>query len=208
MKRMLFCGLSCALVASVVAASDGSSLRPPVAEVVLARSVQLGSPTVIDLPPPLPSPATPTLSPVPDPLYMPSLQQPSPSLQRSGPLNQQPVDRYTTQYQGGIPFQGSVSPGYPATTVSAQPVALFADVRYHAVRNIAPCAVPTIIQVPDPCSKSSCGKCCVNVEICAPPCDPKLVKVTRDGDRVRFDYGKYAVVAKTVGSHIVVHYHD
>lgn len=208
MRRMLFCGLSCALVVSAVAAGEGNSFRSPVAQAALGQAVELGQPTVIDLPPPLPSPATPTLSPVPDPLYTPSLQQPS----RSMPLNQQPVDRHTTRYRGGVqeavPYQGTVSPAYPVTVSPVQPVALFTDVRYHAVRNIAPCAVPTIIQVPDPCSKGSCCKTCVNVEICAPPCDPKLVKVTHDGDRVRYDYGKYAVVARTVGNHVVVHYHD
>jgi hypothetical protein len=61
--------------------------------------------------------------------------------------------------------------------------------------------------VVDPCDK--CCKRCVNVEVCAPPCAPCDVKVTRDGNRVRYEYaGGYAIVAHTVGDHIVVRYHD
>lgn len=102
----------------------------------------------------------------------------------------------------------------PSTVVSetyvpvAQPAELFSDVRYHGRCNIAPCAVPTIIQVADPCSRHSCCKTYVNVEVCAPPCPPSCVKVTRDGHKVRYDFGEYAVVARTVGNHIVVRYID
>jgi hypothetical protein len=96
--------------------------------------------------------------------------------------------------------------------IIGQPVELFSDVfsdvRFRAVRNISPDAVPTIIQVADPCNKTNCCKNCVYIQVCMPPCDPKCVKVSRDGDAVRYDYGKYAVVARSVGDHIVVRYHD
>ncbi len=126
------------------------------------------------------------LSPVPDPLYyqpgeMPQYQPPAPSY--------------------------SAAP-YTITPSVAQPVELFQNVRYRGSRNIAPCAVPTVIQVADPCSRGDCCKSCVNVQVCVPPCDPATVKVTRDGHKVRYDFGKYAVVAKTVGNHVVVHYQD
>ena len=183
MKRAMFCGLSVALMAGVAFASDRSSLRSSVPAAVLGQPVLLGQPTEILLPP--------TLSPVPDPLYSPSVQQTS--------------NQYSTPYAGSVTTApGTISPGYP---VVSQPIPLFSDVRYHAVRNISPCAVPTIIQVSDPCN-TNCCKTCVNVEVCVPPCDPKCVKVTRDGNKVRYDYGKYAVVAKTVGNHVVVHYYD
>jgi len=118
---------------------------------------------------------------------------------------------------GGIPMPSPLTPvpdpsfsqynGAPVV-VSAQPAELFSDVRYHGTRNIAPCAVPTVVQVTDPCAKRSCCKSCVNVQICVPPCDPTCVKVTRDGNHVRYEYGKYSVVVKTVGHHVVVHYGD
>jgi hypothetical protein len=120
------------------------------------------------------------LSPVPDPVYS---QHPG----------------YSTPAFGGSTL------GYPVDGQSAE---LFSDVRYHGTRNIAPCAVPTIIQVPDPCNRDKCCKSCVNVQVCVPPCEPQRVKVTRDGNRVRYDYGQYSVVVKSVGNHVTVHYGD
>ncbi|WP_010584743.1 hypothetical protein [Schlesneria paludicola] len=114
-----------------------------------------------------------------------------------------------------IPLPSAISPvpdpafsGTTAFPVSSQPLELFQDVRYRSTRNIAPCAVPTVVQVPDPCNRDRCCKTCVNVQICVPPCEPCDIKVTRDGNRVRYDYGKYNVVIRTVGNHVVVHYGD
>jgi hypothetical protein len=128
---------------------------------------------------PVPSPAP--ITPVPDPAYSTS-------------------DPPVTQT---IPMPDASNP-----IVVGQPIQLFEDVRYRAVRNIAPCAIPTIIQVADPCNKSTCCKNCVCIEVCMPPCEPNCVKVSRDGNAVRYDFGKYAVTARTVGNHIVVRYHD
>ena len=166
MKKMMFCGLALALMATVVVAAEGRALRSAVSTAI--------APTLLTQSSSIPS-ALP-LSPTPDPLYSPTNQYVDPGMS-----------------------------GYPAV---GQPLTLFADVRYHGSRNIAPCAVPTIIQVPDPCNKDKCCKSCVNVEVCVPPCDPKKVCVTRDGNKVRYDFGKYAVVVKTVGDHVVVHYWD
>ena len=114
-----------------------------------------------------------------------------------------------------IPLPSPISPvpdpAYSSSTVypiSSQPLELFPDVRYRATRNIAPCAVPTIVQVPDPCNRDRCCKTCVNVQICVPPCEPCDIKVTRDGNRVRYCYGKYSVSIRTAGNHVVVHYED
>ena len=100
----------------------------------------------------------------------------------------------------------------PSTTgtviTSGEPLELFGDVRYHGTRNIAPCAVPTVVQFNDPCNRDKCYKSCVNVQICVPPCEPACVKVTRSGDRVRYDYGEDSVVIRKVGHHIVVHYYS
>lgn len=96
----------------------------------------------------------------------------------------------------------------PSGTVIGQPVELYRNVRYRAERNIACDAVPTIIQVADPCNKTNCCKNCVFIQVCMPPCEPKCVKCSRDGDAVRYDFGKYAVVARSVGDHVVVRYHD
>lgn len=123
------------------------------------------------------------------------------------PLSPTPDPAYSAPGGAYIPNGDPVviSPGTP---IMGQPLELFPDVRYRATRNISPCAVPTIIQVADPCNKDRCCRTCVNIQVCVPPCDPCNVKVTRDGGKVRYDYGKYAVVARTVGNHVVVHYED
>ena len=178
MKKMLFGSLALAFLASIVAAGEGRVLRSSSISVTPVLAAQVSEI-------PLPAP----LSPTPDPAYS----------GYSQPLNQYPSSPYPGM---GDSFGAQ---GYP---VASQPIELFRDVRYHGSRNIAPCAVPTIIQVSDPCNRDRCCKTCVSVQVCVPPCDPQKIKVTRDGDRVRYDYGKYAVVVKTVGHHVVVHYQD
>ena len=59
---------------------------------------------------------------------------------------------------------------------------------------IAPCAQVLVVSVLDPCStKCDCETKCVQVKICAPPCDCPKVKVSRSGRHTRYDFGKYAV---------------
>lgn len=134
-------------------------------------------------------------APVADPAYsqLPPAAEP--------PLHSQPVPAYSQ------PAPVVAQYGYiPVATPIAVPV--HANVRVRDRHNIAPCAVPTLVQVPDPCDP--CGERCVNVEVCVPPCDcPDKVRVTRNGHKVRYDYGKYAVditVRKT--GVIVVDYDD
>src|SRR5438552_17464220 len=77
----------------------------------------------------------------------------------------------------------------PAVTAASTAVPLYCNVKYKGEKNIAPCAVPTIVMVPDPCNDCAC----VAVQICVPPCDCPCVKVKRCGHKVKYDYGKYAV---------------
>ncbi len=129
------------------------------------------------------------------------------SIPMPSPLSPVPDPVYSTPSQ---PMLNQYSPGqveYPYTIAPPSAV-VYQNVKYRSTRNIAPCAVPTIVQVPDPCNKNACCKTCVNVEICVPPCDPKCVKVTHDGNKVRYDYGKYAVSVRSIGHHVVVHYED
>lgn len=114
----------------------------------------------------------------------------------------------------------------PEATVP-QSTELFKCVKYRGLRNVAPCAVPTVVQVPDPCrcsydkSPCKCGTNCkcdcsckcecktVNVQICVPKtcCDVKPC-VTQRGNRTRFDYGKYAVNVYSFAGRLVVDYDD
>ena len=187
MKRTVFGAMSLVLMASVAVAADARALRMSLQ--ATAAPVVLGQPVEIPMPPPL--------SPTPDPAY-------SQGYQPSAPYST--IPQYPVQSPGMID-QGYGIPngGYPAT---ALPVELFPNVKYRATRNIAPCAVPTIVQVADPCNKDRCCKSCVNVQICVPPCDPSKIKVTRNGNKVRYDYGKYAVAITTIGDRVVVHYGD
>ena len=94
--------------------------------------------------------------------------------------------------------------------VDSAPVPLFTNVKYVDKREIHPCAVTKIIQVNDPCAcKDKCNCCgpkCVFIEICVPPCGCEDVICRRDGDRVRYDYGKYAVDVRVKKGNIVVDY--
>ncbi len=117
-------------------------------------------------------------------LPMPAPLSPVPEVQYSGPVTAMPV--------------------MPAT------VELYQNVRYCRERNIAPCAKPVIVQIPDPCACKSacCPTPCVNVQICVPQCGCPCVKVTRCGDRVCFDYGKYEIIVTSGRGRVCVDYRD
>jgi hypothetical protein len=100
-----------------------------------------------------------------------------------------------------VPDQAYVTPSAPVT---AAPVALYCNVKYRDQRNIAPCAVSKIVQVPDPCNPC----CCVNVEICVPPCACECVRVSKCGTRVTYNYGKYQVQVTSRHGRVVVDYDD
>lgn len=92
----------------------------------------------------------------------------------------------------------------PAAPMIVVPAALFTNVRVKDQRNIAPCAVPTVVQVPDPCN--DCG--CVNVQICVPACEPVCVKTSKCGRKVTYDYGEYAVEITSARGRVTVDYDD
>ena len=120
-------------------------------------------------------------------LPMPPPLSSAPEVQYSGPVGQMPV------------------------VTTADPT-LFPCVKYRSTRDIAPCAVPIIVQVPDPCTpRDRCGctpRPCVNVEICVPTCGCPKVTVTRHGNKTRYDYGKYEVTVISLNGRIVVDYDD
>ena len=100
-------------------------------------------------------------------------------------------------------------------------VELFKCVKYKDHDEIAPCAVPKIIQVLDPCAcEDPCNCCerkCVSIKICVPPpceckcaceCEGEQVKVSKNGTRVRYDYGEYAVDVRVKEGYIEVDYQD
>ena len=95
-------------------------------------------------------------------------------------------------------------------------VELFECVKYKDLDEMAPCAVPMVVQVKDPCH--TCDPCdccckpkCVNVKICVPkcvPCGHPVIKCNKDGTRVRYDFGKYAVDVRVKKGYIEVDYQD
>ena len=125
--------------------------------------------------------------PMPAPLTSPTPLPGGADVQYSGPIGQMPV-------------------------VTSADATLFSNVRVRGARNIAPCAIPVVVQVPDPCAcRDRCGcapRPCVNVQICVPPCGCPTVCVTRHGNKTRYDYGKYAVNVITLNGRIVVDYDD
>lgn len=107
------------------------------------------------------------------------------------------------------PFHGEIVPG--PVYVDSAPEPLFTRVKYVDKREMHPCAVKKIIRVNDPCaSKDACDSCgpqCVFIEICVPPCDcEEDIRCRRNGNRVRYDYGKYKVDVRIRKGYIVVDY--
>ena len=104
------------------------------------------------------------------------------------------------------PWLAQPQPMSPAFT-------LYPNVKYIQCRNQHPCPVPMIVSVKDPCSL--CDKCnpcptCVNVQICAPPCDcPCKINCNRDGSKVCYSWGKYSVtITSKKNGQVVVDYND
>jgi hypothetical protein len=142
--------------------------------------------------------------------------QEGPTLTAQAPL--QPVpDAVSTQ--GAVSMQGSIStaqgPAVGAVPIPTQGVAipLYHCVKYKDQRKIAPCAVPMIVMVKDPCAKCDpCNPCapaaCVAVQICVPPCStcPPKVCCKRGGEYVSYDFGKYRVEIRSRNGVVKVDY--
>ncbi len=105
----------------------------------------------------------------------------------------------------------------PGVSGGAVAVALYPCVKYRDLHHVHPCAVPKIVQIADPCNRccdpcSCCKPRCVSVMICVPPqgccsCPPKIT-CSRDGRKLRLDYGKYAVDVRVKKGYIEVDYDD
>lgn len=100
----------------------------------------------------------------------------------------------------------------PVPAASGTAIELFNCVKYKDHDEMAPCAIPKIIQVKDPCACNDpcncCGPKCVYIKICVPPCGCERIKVRKNGDRVRYDYGDYAVDVRVKKGYIEVDYQD
>ena len=112
---------------------------------------------------------------------------------------------------------GMALPGAPGAWAAGSPPmqlapasALFPCVKYRDRRHIAPCAVPMYVAVRDPCERHDRCLCgppkCVLVEICVPPCGAPKITCHRDGTKVRYDYGRYAVNITSRHGVVVVNY--
>ncbi|MEX0716341.1 MAG: hypothetical protein WD066_07140 [Planctomycetaceae bacterium] len=142
---------------------------------------------------------TAQVQPVPEPMYIgPSGQVPAvPGYADPG----QPVPGQPLPY-GPSGSYGPVEP-YPS-----EGMPLYQNVRYEDLRNVHPCAVQTVVMVPDPCADPCCGARCVPVQICVPPYACEEVKVSRGGDKIKYDYGKYQVEIRVKKRYIEVDYDD
>jgi hypothetical protein len=105
------------------------------------------------------------------------------------------------------------APGGEPVVASGAAIPLFECVRYKDECNIAPCAVPQIVTVKDPCDVCDpCNPCaapkCVAVQICVPPCSPCPPKITckRGGEYVKYDFGKYRVEITSRKGKVTVDY--
>lgn len=113
--------------------------------------------------------------------------------------------------QGATPMPGAE----PMPAATGTPITLYHCVRVKDECNIAPCAVPQIVMVKDPCAVCDpCNPCaapkCVAVQICVPPCSecPPRVTCKRGGEYVKYDYGKYRVEITSRKGVVTVDYDD
>jgi hypothetical protein len=128
-----------------------------------------------------------------------------------------PAPTLAVSYQAGPAYADEIAPppahAYPPLThayppalqsyPAGPPPVLFTDVKVRHPRKIHPCAVPTIVEVPDPCDPC----CTVLVEICAPPCELRCVKPNGLLKRqTRFDYGEYKVDIIPRGGRLIIDY--
>ena len=138
----------------------------------------------------------------------PAIAQPLPSGSAGVPIESWPAT-------GPMPPLGSPAGPMGPAAFSAGPhpgfggYPLFSRVEVEDRHHIHPCAVPTIVQVLDPCADAcdSCGPRCVYVEICVPPGCPEI-KVRRHGRKVKYDYGDYKVVVTSRDGYVKVDYDD
>lgn len=120
---------------------------------------------------------------------------------------------------GVPPAPGVGQTAAPAPVPDAGPqkgVALYHCVKVKDPHHVHPCAVPKIVKIVDPCYRpcqpcSCCRPCappCVYVKICVPPCGCARVKCSKDGRKVKYDYGKYRVELTSKNGVVTVDYDD
>lgn len=99
----------------------------------------------------------------------------------------------------------------PSTYVDASEYlgTLFTRVKYTDLHEKFPHAVSKIITVKNPCRNEDCCEPeTVCIEICVPPCACEKVTCRVFGNRIRYDYGKYAVDVRIKRGYIQVDYQD
>ena len=131
------------------------------------------------------TPPTPNLTPIPE---------------TSSPAMQGSVPRQLPMITGPVVTQ----PCIICDAAMAPMIPLYPKVRVIQSRNIAPCAVPKIVAVPDPCHPGAC----VFISICVPPGTCENVYTHAHHERVVFDYGKYAVKVTNRHGTLFVNYDD
>ena len=148
-----------------------------------------------------PSYGTPTYS---DPGY----SGPSSSNYAPSPVPYQSYSPGGMGYQGGVEYPA----GGPLPIGPDGGVPLYTNIKIDDPDNIAPCAVPKIVQVLDPCPRNdgcgSCGPQCVFVQIFVPPGQCERVSVSRNGHKVKYKYDDYQVEVESKKGYIEVDYDD
>ncbi len=113
-----------------------------------------------------------------------------------------------------VPEGASFStPGGQPMPAAGAPVELFSCVKYTHTHEIHPCPVEMIVSIKDPCAcDDPCNCCappkCVNVLVCAPPCGCPEIKCSKDGSKVKYDYGKYGFEVTSRKGVVTVKYDD
>lgn len=104
-----------------------------------------------------------------------------------------------------------LEPNYTPVEHVDEAIPMFENVRYVGRRRMAPCAESKVIVIRDPCQPlltSPCCRKCVAIRICVPTCGCECIKASRLGNRVRYDYGEYAVDVRITRGRVVVAYRD
>jgi hypothetical protein len=222
MKRLFICGVGACLVFSTVAGANAAWKKsskqtlsiPPKPAQTLAIPVKKRVVRPTQKLEPIPeAPNAPIFeAPVPGPIQPIDHSVHLPPTPAANPFLPPPISGtpQTFMPSTGIP-QGPINAPIYNPVVEAPGIELFTRVKYVGKRRKAPDAVSKLIVIKNPARNRKGAACCgdefVAIEICVPPCKCELVRETKNGNRMRYNYGTHGVEVRIKNDRVVVTYH-
>ncbi|MFK7820822.1 MAG: hypothetical protein AB8G99_19035 [Planctomycetaceae bacterium] len=221
MKRLFTCGVGACLAFSTIAGANAAWKKSSKQSLTIPAKQTLAIPVKkrVVLP-------SQQLEPIPEAPNAPIFEAPLPGLNRTidhqvhlpppTPLQPPlvpPAISGTPQVfmpSVGIP-QGPINAPIYNPVIEAPGIELFQRVKYVGKRRKAPGAVSKLIVIKNPDRRRKGAACCedefVAIEICVPPCKCEIVRETKNGNRIRYNYGSHGVDVRIKNGRVLVVYH-